>query len=174
MKCMLSLLALTFLVSCGPMVRVDFDESQDFSEFTTYKFYPDIDSGLNQLDDKRVMHAIDSVLQQKGFKKDNFNRFYVNFYASERISDSRSSIGIGVGSGGRNGGVGVSGGIPIGGPRVSQVLTIDIVDAYKDQELVWQAVVEGQLNERASPAKKEAYYYSVISKALKKFPPENK
>jgi len=172
MKTILLLCSMVLLYSCGPSVYVDFEKNQDFSEFSTYKFYPDIDSGLNELDDKRVKYAIDSVLQQQGFTKSNFNRFYINFYANESVSNSRNTIGIGIGGGGGNVGVGVSGGIPIGGRTINQQLTIDIIDAHKDQQLVWQAVIEGDLKEKATPKQKEAYYYNILQKALKKFPPK--
>lgn len=172
MKTILLLATVALMVSCGPSVRIDFDKDQDFTGFNTYTFYPDIDSGLNQLDDKRVMKAIDSVFGQRGFSKSDYNRFFVNFYAEESIGTSRNSIGIGVGGGGRSGGIGVSGGIPIGGPKINQKLTIDIVDANNNQELVWQAIIEGELKEKASPVQKEAYYLSIITKALKKFPPQ--
>ena len=78
-----------------------------------------------------------------------------------------------MGSGGGNVGVGVSGGIPIGGKVVDQQLTVDFIDVVKD-ELVWQAVAEGEMKDRATPEQKEAYYFSVIQKILKKFPPEKK
>ncbi len=172
MKSTLLLVAILVFCACGPAVYVDYDESQDFSEYTTYQFYPDIDSGLNQLDNKRIIKAIDSVLQQRGFTKTPYSRFFINFYASESISQSRSTLGIGVGGGGRNGGVGVSGGIPIGGQVVNQVLTIDFVNARDDQGMVWQAVLEGELKEKATPLQKEAFYYKMVSKALSKFPPK--
>ncbi|MBL4662117.1 MAG: DUF4136 domain-containing protein [Flavobacteriaceae bacterium] len=174
MKTALLLVSMVLLFSCGPSVYIDFEKDQDFSEYNSYRFYPDIDSGLNEFDDKRIKFAIDSVLQQRGFTKTSFNRFYINFYASESVSNSRSTIGIGVGGGGRNGGIGVSGGIPIGGRTINQQLTIDIIDAHKNQELVWQAVIDGELKEKATPRQKEAYYYKVLEKALKKFPPQNK
>jgi len=172
MKTILLLSSMVLLLSCGPSVYVDFEKERDFSDYTTYKFYPDIDSGLNELDDKRIQFAIDSVLNQRGFTKSNFNRFYINFYASESVSNSRNTIGIGIGSGGGNVGVGVSGGIPIGGRTINQQLTIDIIDAYKDQPWFWNAVLVGYLMQKATPRQKEAYYYKVLQKALKKFPPE--
>ncbi|MEM7185733.1 MAG: DUF4136 domain-containing protein [Bacteroidota bacterium] len=172
MKPILTLLAAFVLFSCGPAVYVDFDEKEDFSEYTTYQFYPDIESGLNQLDDKRIMAAIDSVLQQRGFRNTPKSRFFINFYANESVSSSRSTLGIGVGSGGVNGGVGVSGGIPIGGSVINQVLTIDFVNARGDQGLVWQAVVEKELKARATPLQKEAHFNKMVSKALAKFPPK--
>ena len=172
MKTTFFLLITLALCSCGPAVYVDYDEKQNFSEYTSYQFYPDIDSGLNQLDDKRIMVAIDSVLRQRGFTRSEYSRFFINFYASESLSNSRSTLGIGVGGGGRNVGVGVSGGIPIGGPVINKVLTVDFINAKEDQGLVWQAVVEGEIKENATPLQKEAFYYKLISRALSKFPPK--
>ncbi|MEL6810011.1 MAG: DUF4136 domain-containing protein [Bacteroidota bacterium] len=166
-------MVLLLFSSCGPAVYVDYEKEQDFSQFTTYQFYSNIDSGLNQLDNKRIVRAIDSVLQQRGFKRTDNNRFFIDFYANESISNSRNTLGVGIGGGGGNVGVGVSGGIPIGGAVVNQQLTIDIVDASANQKLVWQAVVESQLKERSTPKQKEDYYFQVVQKALNKFPPKH-
>jgi len=172
MKSILLLFISFLLFSCGPTVFVDYEKEQDFSEFTTYQFYPDIDSGLSVLDNKRVKAAIDSVLQQRGFTRTDYNRFFINFYVNEIISNSRSTLGVGIAGGGGNVGVGVSGGIPIGGNVIDQRLTIDIVDATKNQSLVWQAIVTDELKEKASPQQKEAHYFSLVAKAFKNFPPK--
>ena len=161
------------LVSCGATVAVDYDQQVDFSKYNSYNYFPTIDSGLNQLDDNRIIQITDSLLQQRGFVKNETPQLYINFYARERISPSQSSIGIGVGSGGGNVGVGVSGGIPIGGNVLNQQLTMDFIDTEKD-DLVWQAVAEGEMKERATPQQKEVYYVSVIQKILAKYPPSNK
>jgi hypothetical protein len=160
------------LFSCGATVGVDYDEKTDFSQYKTFDFYPSIESGLSDLDDKRIIKITDSILQQRGFTRSEEPQFYINFFASEFLSESRSSIGIGVGGGGGNVGVGVSGGIPIGGNIVNQRLTMDFVDAAKD-ELIWQAVVDGEFKEKASLAQIESYYWTVLSKILKKYPPKN-
>ncbi len=162
-----------FLVSCGASVAVDYDRHVDFSKFTSYNFYPSIDSGLSELDDSRIMQITDSLLQERGFIKSDTPQLLLNFYARESVSNSRNTIGIGVGGGGGNVGVGVSGGIPIGGRIVNQQLTVDFIDAEKD-DLIWQAVVEGEMKENARPAQKEAYYISVLQKILKKYPPKKK
>lgn len=163
---------LFMLLGCGPTVNVDFEKQQDFSDFRSFDFYPDIDSGLSELDDKRIMRSIDSVLRFQGINRAADPRFYINFYASEQLSNSRNTLGIGVGGGGGNVGVGVSGGIPIGGPVIRQQFTIDFVDATGDQSLVWQAVIDAEYKERSSPTQKDQYYYSIIRKALGKFPPK--
>ena len=159
------------LVSCGATVAVDYDQQVDFSKYNSYNYFPNIDSGLNDLDDGRIMQITDSLLQQRGFVKSETPQIFINFFARENVSNSRNTIGIGIGGGGGNMGVGVSGGIPIGGRVVNQQLTMDFIDVEKD-DLVWQAVAEGEMKERATPQQKEAYYISVIQKILAKYPPK--
>ncbi|MGO3182656.1 MAG: DUF4136 domain-containing protein [Aequorivita sp.] len=169
---LLSILVLSiFLVSCGATVNVDYDKQVDFSKYNSYNYYPTIDSGLSELDDNRIIHITDSLLQQRGFVKSKTPQFFINFYAREHVSSSRNTLGIGIGGGGRSGGIGVSGGIPIGGNIINQRLTLDFIDVQKD-DLVWQAIVEGEMKERANPHQKESYYISVIEKILAKYPPK--
>lgn len=170
----LSILFLSlFIVSCGATVAVDYDSRVNFSKYTTYNYYPTIESGLNELDNNRIVKITDSLLQQRGFVKSETPQLYVNFFARESVSKSRNTIGIGVGGGGGNLGVGVSGGIPIGGRVINQQFTFDLIDVEKD-DLVWQAVVDGEIKERATPHQKEAYYYTIIKKILSNFPPKSK
>ena len=159
------------LMSCGAAVSIDYDEQIDFSQYQSYNYFPDIESGLNQLDDKRIMQASDSLLQGRGFVKSETPQILINFFAKEYLSNSRNTIGIGVGGGGGNVGVGVSGGIPIGGKVINQSLTVDFIDASNDS-LIWQAVVDGEFKEKANPAQREAYYFNVLAKAFKKYPPK--
>ncbi|RFN58692.1 DUF4136 domain-containing protein [Marixanthomonas ophiurae] len=166
-----SIVLITLLfISCGTSVGVDYDKEVDFSQYTTYNFFPTIQSGLNDLDDKRIMQATDSVLQARGFVKSETPQLYINFYAKENLRSSRNTIGIGVGGGGGNVGVGVSGGIPIGGRIYEQAITMDIIDVSND-DLVWQAIAEADLKEKANPLQKKEHYEEVVSKILKKFPP---
>ncbi|PKA83448.1 uncharacterized protein DUF4136 [Ulvibacter sp. MAR_2010_11] len=174
MKNSILILVLLLVTACGTSVVVaDYDKEVDFTQYTSYNYFPNIESGLNELDDKRIMYALDSLLQQRGFEKNEAPQLYINFFANEYLSNSRNTIGIGLGSGGGNVGVGVSGGIPIGGKVINQTLTVDFIDTSNDA-LVWQAVAEGELKEKATPTQKEAYFISVIEKVLKKYPPKQK
>ena len=173
MKLLTYLAFSVFLISCGSTVAVDYDQQADFSKYNTYNYFPTIDSGLNDLDDKRIMKITDSIMQQRGFEKTETPQIYVNFYARESVSSSRNTIGVGFGGGGGNVGVGVSGGIPIGGNILNQQLTMDFIDVEKD-DLVWQAVADGEMKEKSTPQQKEAYYISVIQKILAKYPPGKK
>ncbi len=173
MKFLSVLLITLLLTSCGASVAVDYDQQVDFSKYNSYNYFPTIESGLNQLDNNRIIQITDSLMQQRGFSKSENPQIYINFYAKENVSNSRNTIGIGIGSGGGNVGVGVSGGIPIGGRVINQQLTFDFIDVEKD-DLVWQAVAEGEMKERATPYQKEEYYISVIQKILAKYPPKKK
>ena len=169
MKWLVALMVTIVLASCGATVAVDYDKEIDFTQYKTYNYFPNIKSGLNNLDDNRIMYATDSLLLQKGFVKSETPQLLINFFSKEFLSNSRNTIGIGIGGGG-NVGFGVSGGIPIGGKVINQTLTIDFIDSDKDA-LIWQAVVNGELNEKANPQQKEDYYFGIIRKALKAFPP---
>lgn len=172
MKFLLILLVPIFF-SCGSAVVVDYDSKTDFSNYTTFNFFPSIDSGLNDLESERIILALDSILPLKGLQKEEEPQLYVNFYVSERITPSRSTLGIGFGTGGGNVGVGISGGIPVGGNEIEQQLTVDLIDVRKDQ-LIWQGLLNGRFKEMSTPEQKKVYYEKSISKILKQFPPSSK
>ncbi|MCB0456942.1 MAG: DUF4136 domain-containing protein [Flavobacteriaceae bacterium] len=163
-------LIIPILISCGSTVAVDYEKGTDFSKYGSYNFYPSIDSGLSGLDNKRILNALDSLLQQKGFQKSENPQLAINFYAKEILTNSRNTLGIGIGGGGGNVGVGVSGGIPIGGREIEQQFTLDFIDTQNDA-LVWQGVAESRYKEKSTPQQKEIYYFSLLQKLLKKYPP---
>lgn len=158
------------LMSCGATVAVDYDKETDFSQFHSFDFYPDIDSGLSALDNARIMRITDSLMQERGFTRSENPRLLINFYAEEHISNSRSTIGVGVGQSTGNMSVGVSGGIPIGSRTINQLLTVDFVDAKKDR-LIWTAKISGELKEDLTFKERNGYYLFVIKKMLAKYPP---
>jgi Domain of unknown function (DUF4136) len=172
MKILLILLV-PILFSCGAAVVVDYDSKTDFSQYTTYDFYPSIDSGLDDLENQRIMAALDSLMPLKGIRKEVSPQFYVNFYAREIVTASHNTLGIAIGGGGGNVGVGVSGGIPIGGNEIQQQLTLDFIDVQNDQ-LIWQGILEGRFKENSAPTQKEVYYQNAIQKILRQFPPSSK
>jgi len=171
MKNLSFLLFFILIISCGTIVNYDYDQETNFSQYKSYNFFPDIDSGLSELDNKRIIYVTDSLLQARGFVKSENPNFLINFFAKEFISESNSSIGIGVGGGGSSGSIGVSGGIPIGGRKINQLLTIDFIDTSKDI-LFWQAVSDAEFKEKTTPTQKEAYYIKLIGKILKGYPPK--
>lgn len=171
MKYILTIFILLLISSCGTTVGYDFDTEKNFSKYTTFDFYSPLSSGLNELDEKRIIRITDSLLTLKGMQRSENPQLLINFYSSEYISNSRNTIGIGMGGGGRNTSVGISGGIPIGGKEVNQQLTIDFIDAELDA-LVWQAKAQGHFKENAKPEQKQNYYNQTLTKVFKKYPPK--
>lgn len=173
MKYLLSICILVLLYSCGATVAIDFDTEKDFSNYTTYNYFSPLSSGLNELDEKRIIKITDSLLVTKGMVRSENPQILINFYSNEYLSNSRNTIGVGFGNVGRNTSVGISGGIPIGGKEVNQQLTFDFIDANLDA-LVWQAQTEGSFKEKATPKQKEKYYSQIITKVFNKYPPKKK
>lgn len=170
MKWIVPLIIGMLLASCGASVTVDYDKAINFSNYTTYNYYEQIESGLNNLDNNRIMNTLDSLLSEKGYVKSEKPQLLVNFFSNETISSSGNTIGIGFG-GGKHVGIGISGDIPIGSNVINQLLTLDIIDFTRDA-LVWQAVIASEYKEKATPEEKEDHYQKIIQKALKLFPPK--
>jgi hypothetical protein len=158
-------------MSCGTLVVLDYDTEKDFSKYSTYNFYPDLKTGLSELDENRIIKITDSLLQDKGMVKSDNPQLLINFYSSEYVSRSRNTIGVGLGSVGRNTSVGVSTGIPVGGNEINQQLTVDFIDATRDA-LVWQAKTEGSFKERATPEQRENHYQKTLNRIFRKYPPK--
>ncbi len=161
-----------FISSCGgPRAVYDYDETAGFSNISTYQIFPDLETGMNQLDEQRLITILAEQLAQKGFITSQDPQIYVNFYSTDYQTPTRNSLGIGVGGTGRNVGVGVSGGIPLGGPENYRRLTFDFIDVQKDA-LIWQAVVEGKFDNDTSPEKRYELLRIMVEVALKGYPPK--
>lgn len=164
------MLVITFFIASCVALSVDYDRAVNFSQYKSYDFYPDIESGLNSLDNERIMTLVDSMLNTKGIVQSGSPQLLINFFSNAYVDDSGSSIGIGLG---KNLGIEIFGEIPIGSDKINQSLTVDFIDAEKDA-LVWQAVISSEYSISATPQEKEAYYRKLIQKAFKKFPPGKK
>lgn len=159
-------------ISCGSTrVDYDYDEQIDFSQYQTYNFMPEMDSGLSQLDLKRLMDATDAVMQAKGFTKSQNPDVLINIIAEEYEDVQRNSVGVGIGGGSYGGGVSVGAGIPLGGNKNHQTITLDLVDAQKDI-LVWQAVSDSNIKVSTNPQERVTHYTKIAQKIFEKFPPE--
>lgn len=172
MKYLGMIFMLILVVSCSaPKVVYDYDKNLDFTAYKTYNFFPNIKTGLSELDDKRLFRQTDSILQSRGFVRTATPDFYINIETSAFQSNRNGAVGVGVGGGGRNTGGGVSIGIPIGTNKLNQELVFDFVDTRKD-ELFWQAIAEGYYKEKATPAEREAYFRTILLKVLEEYPPK--
>jgi len=166
------LLVVSFLLlSCGATVNYDYDSKTDFSDYKTYNYFNNIESGLSELDLKRLMKALDNSMAAKGYTLSETPDFFIDIKSSEFRNNNGSNVGVGVGGGGRNVGGGVSIGLPIGQSKLSRQIIIDFVDKNATK-LFWQAVSESSYNPNAKPEKREAAFIELVNKILSKYPPE--
>lgn len=162
---------LLVLASCNtPQAVFDYDQQANFSNYQTYAIYPELMTGLSQLDEGRLINSVEKGLQGEGLSPSNTPDLYMNIYSEEFRQQSDSRLGVGVGGTGGNVGVGVSGGIPLGGPETYLRLTFDLIDAKTDA-LVWQAVVESSFDLNAAPEERQKRFDQIVQKALAGYPP---
>ncbi len=163
-------LLLVLVASCAPIyVTYDYDKKTDFSKYKTYNYYADLETGLSELDTNRLLDALDEVLGAKGFMLSENPDFFINITSTEFHEGQRSTVGVGVGGGGRNVGGGVSIGIPIGQSGINRQIVFD----FRDENgigLFWQAVSESSYNPNSTPEKREAKLRAIVEKVLTKYP----
>lgn len=170
-----TILAFCFIVlhSCKP-VEMDYDSRTNFAKYKTYNFYPNIRSGLNELNDARMRRAVDKVLREKGFVKSNNPDILINYYTKQARKPSYSSIGVGVGSRiGRRSGISLNTRVPIPSNKKIQHITFDIVDKKVDK-LIWQGAMNADIIEGGTVARRDAQYLRNVSKLLRNFPPNKR
>ncbi|PTL98643.1 MAG: DUF4136 domain-containing protein [Bacteroidetes bacterium] len=172
MKKLLALLIIITASSCAPIyVNYDYERGTDFNKYKTYNYYSDLETGLSELDTKRLLDVLDNQMQAKDFLLSETPDFYVNVVCSEYENNNRNTVGVGVGGGGRNVGGGISIGLPIGEPKMNRVILFEFIDE-DGIGLFWQAESESGFNPNASPEQREARFKAVVEKVIKGFPPK--
>ncbi|WP_298239194.1 DUF4136 domain-containing protein [uncultured Algibacter sp.] len=163
---------LLLVTTCAPIyVNYDFEKNADFSKYKTYNYFGDIQTGLSDLDTKRLLDVLDLKMKEKGLTLSNNPDFYIDIKSSEFQAAQRNTVGVGVGGGGRNVGGGISIGLPIGQANVNRQIIFDFVDE-DGIGLFWQAVSESSFNPNAIPEKREARLSAIVEKVLAKYPPK--
>ncbi|MEZ4792660.1 MAG: DUF4136 domain-containing protein [Gelidibacter sp.] len=174
MKNLSFFLLLFIVVSCAPIrVNYDYEKTTNFSDYKTYNYYTPLNTGLSELDSKRLMDALDAKMQSQGFLISDTPDFLINIQSQEYQDAQRNNVGVGVGGGGGNIGGGISIGIPVGQSNMNRQIIFDFVDDSKSG-LFWQAVSESSYNPKSTPEQREAQLQSIVEKVLSKYPPEKK
>ncbi|MEZ4793850.1 MAG: DUF4136 domain-containing protein [Gelidibacter sp.] len=171
MKNLLFLIIVFLLFSCVPIrVNYDYDTSTDFNSYKTYNYYPELNTGLSDLDTKRLINILDVQMQAKGLTLSDTPDFLINIQSSEYQEAQRSNVGVGLGGGGGNVGGGISIGIPVGQANINRQIIFDFVDESKSG-LFWQAVSEGSYSPNAYPDERTAQLKKIVVKVLSEYPP---
>ena len=168
------ILLLLLITSCVTIhVNYDYDKQTNFSKYKTYNYYSDLETGLSELDTKRLLNILDAKMEAKGFSLSETPDFFINIQSSEYQKAQRNTVGVGLGGSGRNVGGGISIGLPIGQAKMSRQIIIDFVDENA-KGLFWQAVSESSFNPNASPEKREEILNAIVEKIFSQYPPTRK
>lgn len=172
MKPFYLILTLLLITSCSAVkVNYDYEKDSDFSGYSTYGYFADMQTGLSELDEKRFLRAMDIALQSKGLKFSEESDLLIDVKSTVYEGGPQNSVGVGIGGGGRSMGGGVSVGIPVGGQKLKREVQIDLIDAKKNV-LLWQAISESAFKEADPPVVKEEKMQELVFKIFEKYPPK--
>jgi hypothetical protein len=166
--------AVLCLAGCASPVRVDFDMGADFSSYRTYRWHDGdvhvLDAlAANPLAKKRVVRAVDTVLQEKGFfaKEGSACDFTVFVHGTVQQRVELHDTG---GMYGHYGGFGMG----VSSIDVSTydegVLFIDVLDG-STRELVWRGSLSRVVKYHKDPNKAQVAIEKTVRQILEKFPP---
>jgi hypothetical protein len=174
MKQLFFISLLLVIISCAPIrVNYDYEKTTDFDTYKTYNYYTPLDTGLSDLDSKRLLDAMNTKMQSRGCIVSETPDFLINIQSSEFQEAQGNNVGVGLGGGGGNVGGGISFGIPMGQANVTRQIIFDFVDDNKSG-LFWQAVSESSYNPKSNPEKREAQLQAIVEKVFSKYPPKKK
>lgn len=171
------------LAGCsGIRVHQDYEPASDFLSLTSFDWArqtqektgdPRID---NPLRDTRIRGAVERLLEEKGLEKrtDGSPAFWVRYtYVLRRKIESdgtSGSVGFGVGSRGRHGGIAIGTGANVR-DFDEEVLTLDFV-GQDPETLIWRGVGAQRFTEYKAPDKTIGAINALVEKILAQFPPK--
>ena len=166
------LILLVFVMTSCSSVKVatDYDREANFGQYQTYAFFkPGIDKAeISDLDKKRILRAIDTEMQQKGFTKSDNPDLLVSIFTKtkENVNIYNNAYGYGYGWGWSPWYWGA--GHNTINSTTEGTLYIDLVDAGK-KELVWQGMGTAALASKVD--QKQDRINKIVEEILEKYPP---
>jgi hypothetical protein len=153
-------------------IDYDYDATTNFKAYKTYHFYEDLESGLTELDERRLLRALDEQLKRLGYTKSQNPDFLIDIRGIEVPVNNSPSIDVGFAGTGTNtaGGIGVN--VPVNSQQDYHEMSVEFVDRLKE-ETFWMAKVNVLLSSSNEPLKRDAFFRDLSIKILNKFPPED-
>ena len=164
-------------------VRYNFDKTENFSKFKTYKWV--LIKGAqtpNDIVDKQVKSSIDAQLAAKGLSKVDSDQadIFLGYQTAIGQDKQFTSYSTDWGYGGgwyRGGWYGGMGGSSMTTGQTSTIYTGQlVVDMYDstNHTLVWRGVASKTLDPKAKPEKQENNLNKAVAKLFKNYPPKAK
>lgn len=165
------LLMAVFVTSCSSVqVASDYDREVNFNNYGTYAFFkPGIDKAeISDLDKKRILRAIETEMQKKGFTKSENPDLLVSIFTktNENINIYQNNPYWGYGWGWSPWYWGS--GYNTVNKTSEGTLYIDLIDSG-EKELVWQGMGTAALASEVS--KKQERINEIVAKIMEKYPP---
>jgi hypothetical protein len=169
---------LLLLAACsGLKVSYDYDKQADFTKYKTYKLAEEVyQSNIPQLDRDRIIRAVESELEKRGFTKSDTPDAIIDFHV--KLQQQQSATATTYGAYGGYGGMGpyrygFSPGFSTTSIDVNTyvegTLFVNIVDREM-QKIVWQGRGTKTLDENASAEKREANINKAVTYMFQKYP----
>jgi hypothetical protein len=178
--CLSAVLLVTVSSVTAQDIRYNFDKTEDFGKFKTYKWV--LIKGAqtsNDIVDKQVKSSIDGQLAAKGLSKvdsdpaDLFLGYQTAIGQDKQFSSYSTDWGYG-GGWYRGGWYGGMGGSSMTTGQTSTIYTGQlVVDMYDstNHTLVWRGVASKTLDPKAKPEKQEKNLNKAVAKLFKNYPP---
>lgn len=166
----LVLFVLVFTSCSSVKVATDYDREVNFNQYQTYAFFkPGIDKAeISDLDKKRILRAIETEMQQKGFTKSDDPDLLVSIFTKtkENINIYNNNFAYGYGWGWHPWYWGA--GYNTVSRTTDGTLYIDLIDA-EEKELVWQGMGTAALARDVD--RKQKRINEIVEEILEKYPP---
>jgi hypothetical protein len=155
-------------------VTSDYDPEADFKKYTTFDIYTGVIKGSQlenvPLEKRRVLKAIVSEMEKKGFARDESGNAGLMIYAQAGITEKMNVSDNGYDYGGwwepdpYGSNIDVS-------YYTQGSLIIDFVDHSK-KELIWRGIGTEVLRDGGTPEERQKFIGEAIAKILSQYPPE--
>lgn len=167
MKLLCYIFVLLCLFSCGSTLNYDFDTDTNFNSYKTYNFNSEMDSGFSDLDQRRILRAIDNKLEKLGMTKSDSPNILVDLRS--KIYSNLPNPGMwGMEEGEVAPGVTINN-VRTGDPN-NRWMLINFIDTTKSST-VWMAISDRKETFGSSPLERDKYYIELIDKIFSEYPP---
>ncbi len=164
-------LALASATASAQKVTYDYNKGTDFTKIRTYAWTHTQEELRDDFNHKRIVAAVDSQLAGKGLTKvqeggmaDVLVAYGAGFERNLAISGSSSDWGGPLYRGNRS-----------GSARTEEITTGTLVVAMVDPEtksVLWRAMATRDVDQNASPEKRDKNVNKAVAKMLEKYPPK--
>jgi hypothetical protein len=178
MKNVIYLLILFTVVSCSSVkVTSDYDKGADFPKYKTYAFTEEsLKLPIGQLNQDRVISAVEAELAAKGFTKSDNADMLVDLLIKTQQRTEATATNTG-GYYGRYGRYGYAGGMSTTSIDYNTYTDGTLIITFIDnpaQKIFWQGRGTKTVDENASASKREQNINYAVKTILAKYPPQIK